>query len=442
MNDSAEANLQDTTAVIEAFGGIRPMAHKLDVPVSTVQGWKQRNAFPENRVDDILAAAAAHDVDLAAIAAVMDTSKITDTDALSGPDEAPPVPTEETPLTSRAELESSGGVPRRKDRGAFLIAVIALVIAVAASGWVVLGGGQTAPGTDSTDIAERLKVLETAPKTSATDASQQQLADDIANLRAAIDQIAKTQTESTEPTEDIDQLATRLQLAETKLDQIQRQSASEAQRTAAALSATQDDIMNLLERLAAVDTNSSSTGETVAGAVGLALAAGRLQRVMDNGDPYEDVLATLRTLSADDAAIGAILDRLTERAGAGVPTRDALVRAFPGVARDVAAAAGGDAANSWIDRTMQRIRNTVSVRRIGSDVPGDELGARIARAEAKLLSGDLSGAVAELDGLEAGAASATATWLDGARARLDAEIAIGQLEAAAISRLQASNGGS
>ncbi len=77
MSDGANTKLRDTAAVIEAFGGIRPMAHKLGVPVSTVQGWKQRNAIPDNRVADILAAAATHSVDLSNIATPSDTTEAT-----------------------------------------------------------------------------------------------------------------------------------------------------------------------------------------------------------------------------------------------------------------------------------------------------------------------------------------------------------------------------
>ena len=69
MNERADTDLKDVAGVIAAFGGIRPMAHTLDVPVSTVQGWKQRDAIPENRVADIIAAAAAHGVDLSGTSA-------------------------------------------------------------------------------------------------------------------------------------------------------------------------------------------------------------------------------------------------------------------------------------------------------------------------------------------------------------------------------------
>ncbi|RDD63396.1 uroporphyrinogen-III synthase [Ferruginivarius sediminum] len=51
-------------AVIARFGGIRPMAHKLGVAVSTVQGWKNRGVIPAQRHDEILAAAREQGVEL------------------------------------------------------------------------------------------------------------------------------------------------------------------------------------------------------------------------------------------------------------------------------------------------------------------------------------------------------------------------------------------
>lgn len=51
-------------AVIERFGGIRPMAKDLGVAVSTVQGWKERASIPANRHDQIRAAAAKKDLAL------------------------------------------------------------------------------------------------------------------------------------------------------------------------------------------------------------------------------------------------------------------------------------------------------------------------------------------------------------------------------------------
>ena len=51
-------------AIIEAFGGIRPMAKTLGLAVSTVQGWKERSAIPANRHDQIRAAARQHNIEI------------------------------------------------------------------------------------------------------------------------------------------------------------------------------------------------------------------------------------------------------------------------------------------------------------------------------------------------------------------------------------------
>ena len=103
--------------IIGLFGGIRPMAHKLDVPVSTVQGWKERAAIPSNRHDEILAAAAKHNVDLPA-----ELLKLSDQggdaaddeagDAESSPEEAGP---EEAGAESLAATEGDEQVANGQD---------------------------------------------------------------------------------------------------------------------------------------------------------------------------------------------------------------------------------------------------------------------------------------------------------------------------------------
>lgn len=55
---------QKAEEIIERFGGIRPMASKMGIPVTTVQGWKKRDAIPDNRVADVLASAHTHKIDV------------------------------------------------------------------------------------------------------------------------------------------------------------------------------------------------------------------------------------------------------------------------------------------------------------------------------------------------------------------------------------------
>lgn len=66
-NAASPSSPSGTSAVdriVERFGGIRPMANKLDTPVTTVQGWKKRGAIPLARHADLRAAAARHRIKL------------------------------------------------------------------------------------------------------------------------------------------------------------------------------------------------------------------------------------------------------------------------------------------------------------------------------------------------------------------------------------------
>lgn len=57
-------SIENAAEVIERFGGIRPMAKKINVAVTTVQGWKKRDKIPAGRRQAILDAADEHKVDL------------------------------------------------------------------------------------------------------------------------------------------------------------------------------------------------------------------------------------------------------------------------------------------------------------------------------------------------------------------------------------------
>ncbi|NBC34096.1 MAG: hypothetical protein GVY13_15590, partial [Alphaproteobacteria bacterium] len=103
----AEQGESPAERIISLFGGIRPMASKLHVPVTTVQGWKKRGAIPEARHDDIRNAAATHGIALSSDDLAAATPEITEAEAAA---EEPGVA--ETPgaaaATTRAELPAGG----------------------------------------------------------------------------------------------------------------------------------------------------------------------------------------------------------------------------------------------------------------------------------------------------------------------------------------------
>ncbi|MEM9211803.1 MAG: hypothetical protein AAGA63_09975 [Pseudomonadota bacterium] len=50
--------------IIDAFGGIRPMAARINKPVSTVQSWKLRGSIPDEHKPDIYQASEEDDIGL------------------------------------------------------------------------------------------------------------------------------------------------------------------------------------------------------------------------------------------------------------------------------------------------------------------------------------------------------------------------------------------
>lgn len=56
--------IENAVNIIDAFGGIRPMATKTGVAVTTVQGWKKRNVIPGTRREVLIRSAEKHDIDI------------------------------------------------------------------------------------------------------------------------------------------------------------------------------------------------------------------------------------------------------------------------------------------------------------------------------------------------------------------------------------------
>ncbi|MBV6651434.1 MAG: hypothetical protein KI789_17050, partial [Hoeflea sp.] len=80
----------------------------------------------------------------------------------------------------------------------------------------------------------------------------------------------------------------------------------------------------------------------------------------------------------------------------------------------------GDPEAGLVDRLMSSAMSVVKVRRVG-DVEGDSAEAIVARAEARLLNGDLDAALAEWNTLPEASRAATADYSDALAARARSE---------------------
>lgn len=181
----------------------------------------------------------------------------------------------------------------------------------------------------------------------------------------------------------------------------------------------------LQPRLAALENEIGDlAGDLAEGpAAALVVAVGQLRDEARGPAPFAPALDAVRALVPDDGSVAAILDGLAAVAASGAPTLDDLRASFVG-AMEAALAPPTDPNAPWLRRTLDRLAGLVTVRRVGDDVAGDDLDARIARAEQALAAGDLATAAASLEG---SGAAALEDWAAAARGRVGLDAALAAL---------------
>jgi hypothetical protein len=483
--------------VIQRFGGIRPMAQKLGVPVSTVQGWKERGAIPANRREEVLAAAARHnivwepgDLTLPSTPPVIEGAGEAAAAELAGsPPEEPatavhePAPETAEPADAVAEPPSAFVPPPAEEPAPRTVvapgrsglvpavlasALVALLISASAPWWTRAAGLAPAgapvedgdAGARVEQLERRIADLESRPVPAASGDAEltqrvQQLEQLNEQLRGELDRLASAAaavtpgTASPELGQRLEAVSGEIAGLREEIEAVRRESAqaigperiaalsNRIEENAAELRAMQGDLSRLVE----LPRRVQDLGKTIEAASGqtqhtaFILAAGQLEAALDSGQPYGSELGAVRRLAADDAELPALLAQLEQHADEGVPSMAELRIRFGDTALAIAQAAQADADGDWMDRAWARLRSVVTVRPVGGDVAGDSPEARVARAEARLNDGDLASALAELEGLQGAAAEAAAPWLAGARARVAADQAIERLRQRALARV-------
>ena len=215
----------------------------------------------------------------------------------------------------------------------------------------------------------------------------------------------KTETPSNDTAAQVGALESRLAAAENQIGR----------------SADRDTLTALQDRLARLEKDAA--GATLRRAATI-LAAANLARAAQAGADFRDELDALRTMAPDDPAL-APLDTIASAGGA--PTVAMLAASFPQLAREALQSdAEADTPPTVLGRFWNSIRRLVSIRRVG-DVEGNTNADRLARAQAALDRGDLSGAVLETDAVEGVAAASMASWVKDAQARLTADRVISEM---------------
>lgn len=449
---------QPAGPIIAAFGGIRPMASKLDVPVSTVQGWKQRDTIPAARMDDIRKAAAENDISLpdadgGPVIIDAEASEASEEPENAMDNEAAPAKASSVPKTDRpAPGAAPRGTPGGSARPAMAISVLALLISAGAAGWVwwTTAGPEAPPDASGrvSVLESRLASLTRGPDDPGKD-ERAALANDIAGLRAQVSELAPLRDELDRLSRRANELgqgagaqgdpalATRIAALESEIRSTRERASSNLESVSGGLQTVETRIAALNDQMDTLARQDARQDEVAAKAIALTVASGQLRRAIERGQPYPDVLETLGDVSGGDPVLDELVRGLSGHADAGVATREELLFAFPETAQAILDNAPTGAENDIIDQIIDRAQRIVRIRRVGADVPEDSLDGKVGRAEAALEDGNVAGAVAALDGLDGAPAEAAAAWLARARAHVAAREAADKVEDVALAHLRA-----
>ncbi|WP_022729434.1 COG4223 family protein [Fodinicurvata sediminis] len=448
-------------AVIARFGGLRPMATKMGLAVSTVQGWKNRAHIPLSRHDEIRAAAEKHGIALdedeltracgeeqqpqaaAASEAGSESAGRAKGDEKTASATEAPRTTEDVwrtrepaaPRTDTADSTQAQGAtetPARRSAAPALVAgAVLLVIGAGAAvitrdAWLPLVDGQAASSTQQT--AERLQAIDGRLEQLQNDrngltqddlkplASQLEGLDErMAELAGQVEQVSRT---AGQEQDSLDSLNDQVGQLSGRLDEISGNLPG-GEVWQQQMGKLEDQLSQMTDAASQIRTRAES--QTAA-----AFAVGQLREAVLQARPYANELAAVRRLDGVGADIAEPLQQLEDGAEQGVPSLAELKRSFPATARAIVRQAREERADSWAEEIWNRASALVTVRPVG-ERDGADAEAIVARAERRLEEDRLPAAVQELETLQGPPAEAASDWLAQAKRRLQAEQALKSL---------------
>ena len=192
-------------------------------------------------------------------------------------------------------------------------------------------------------------------------------------------------------------------------------------------------------RLARFEAEATQQAAADGRLVTLVLATGELTAALGSSRPFVPALDALRGIAGEDPEIESALVRLTPFAATGVPTLDGLSARFPEAANAIVRTTPATEDSDWIDETVTKLSQLVTIRRTGGAIDAESLDGRLVEAETALNAGDLGRAIAIVGALmPAGAEAGIAKpWLRDARARAEADDTLAGLAAIVHARIGA-----
>jgi hypothetical protein len=462
------SEFKNVEPLINRFGGMRPMARKVSVPVSTIQGWKKRDTIPADRVEEVIRAARANNISMEGYAVSTHTSNQNvkdstgetksngDTSASSSSSASPTAPKREETNTSPARprnFEKHDQFSKDYSQKKFgdmqsirrdivkrsAITTVSILAIVGLAGYLLFGNDveqavtvadkQQAMESRLNNVQEQYNSFEKTV-TDGLNSVNAQVTDIAAavgiernadgeiilnNNMSLTERMAAVESRLRVAGEEIDlgALATRFQNLTTAFEGSEG-SGQAFTDLASLINNLQGRIEELDAGLEQAKADNAAMAESLGDVTGrdlsaaaMLLALTQMRDSLNRAEPFAEDLAVLQNLvGQDDPELTASINRLAPYAENGILTPEGLSGELKGVAGEIIASALRGEDVSVQDRIMARMGQILSVQKDGQPVIGIEEQAIVSRAQAALERGDTRAALNELQKLEGEAATA------------------------------------
>jgi hypothetical protein len=455
--------------LINRFGGMRSMARKLDVPVSTIQGWKKRDTIPSDRLSRVIRIAKANNISLYGYEVPANTSNENKQSSTQATENIGLLVSTVKPKLSSTQkqdpkitLKSEAGLKFDMVKRSAITTVSILAI-LGGLGYFLFGQNVKQVITlaeNESELQSRFSSFEATVTEGMNSLGEQMtgVAAAVGVERTADGNIILNNDLSL--SERVTNLESRLRASGeeidlgqliSKFDNLTQTFQGQGGETADAMNDLKSVVDLLQGRIESLDvalaeakTNNEEIAKSLEnvsgrdlGAAAMLLALTQMRSSLDRSQPFADDLAILQQLvGEDDPELTQAIEKLAPYAQSGVLTPEGLSTELKGVTGDILAAALRGENISIQDKVMARVGEVLSIKKDGIPVIGIEEQVTIAKAQKALDAGDVSTALAELNKLEGEAAQSAIGFKTQAAGTLNAENTIALMMEKLIQKLQ------
>jgi hypothetical protein len=439
--------IQNAEIVIELFGGIRPMAAKMGVPVTTVQGWKKRNVIPGNRRNDVIRAAAAHGIALDGVKmpqAKADTRR----DIPATPQAAS---MSEAAIARAAIIEeirrAQGEAETRAVRKSLMASAALIGVFVVISSVLIAVGKQKFQTHDAKLAAIEEQVQYGTPPAPQGPGLSAQIGKTLSDLREKTERLQgtvqdlKAQFENgtvmqrlsalenalsamTSGNADLSGVMARIESLQKSVQGQDKMQAvvADLQKVVAGLEGRMDGIEPALQE--EQKNSDSALSEALQGvspqelkAAAMLIGLSQFRETLRRSGPFAEDLAMLQAILGErDPELNAAIEKLAPYADRGVLSPNGLSNELRALTGEIVVASIKGEDVSVQEKALARFHTLLKIEKDGRPITGNETQAIVAQAQAQLDQGDIEGAIATLETLQGPSRAAAQPIIDQATA--------------------------